>query len=789
MTEIEKKETIETIKIAKTTDTKKCIWLNQKKQPCPWQTMSPSCDFCKRHSIYDGIYTKDDIQNLMFCSGCKNLFKNDDENTKICIKCKERGTENRTKTKEKNKIEKTICIGFTSTGTQCTYYSKENDTYCEKHQSYKKWKELTDNGKNVCTNWIRGCFETLNEGTKMCEKCRINERKNEKKRYENKKNKAIEFNDKNNKHVVENNNVNDGDNNTNNNDNKMCYLCNKIDKSTNFTNNKCLQCYNAYVKNETNRNTTEPIIKKLSDYKKSSQNRKIEWNLTDEQATKIMQSKCNYCDKIVVLNGIDRIDSDKNYIIENCVPCCKYCNIMKNTYTTEKFMKIVKYLLAINLYISEIPDENDKNLFEFSQNGLYVKFKCDAEQKNKNNELTEKMYNFIINQPCHYCKNSQSANTGCVGARGIDRIDSSTGYIIGNVVPCCKTCNYFKNDLTTENFFEHLKSIYNYKILNVNNVKLSIPEQIMQLCKDVKMMKPEKKYHEHEYYKELSFNYVDIEQVKKIKIELEFVKDKTQKDIWNYYRRHVSSLKKNENAKLIGRQIFILVKDKTTNKYLGILSLSSDIYNLEKRDNYIGWNHEDKKQKLDYIMNMSTCVPLQPFGFNFNGGKLLTSLIFSKEVLNYFKDKYEHVLLGITTTSLYGKSIQYDRLDCLKFLGYTKGNSIKDISPEVTKICSDYLKTEYNKNYPSRKKYLIIQHAFDKLNISKEDFLKSNEKGIYFGFTQKNAHEYLNGTSNVVPDIDNTQTKNTNEIFNWWTNRWAIQRFNNLKKNNLLKNE
>lgn len=28
-------------------------------------------------------------------------------------------------------------------------------------------------------------------------------------------------------------------------------------------------------------------------------------------------------------NGIDRVDSDGDYTIDNCVPCCKICNRMK----------------------------------------------------------------------------------------------------------------------------------------------------------------------------------------------------------------------------------------------------------------------------------------------------------------------------------------------------------------------------------------------------------------------------------------------------------------------------
>ena len=35
---------------------------------------------------------------------------------------------------------------------------------------------------------------------------------------------------------------------------------------------------------------------------------------------------------------------------------------------------------------------------------------------------------------------------------GVDRIDNSRGYEEGNVVPCCRQCNWSKRDLTTEQF-------------------------------------------------------------------------------------------------------------------------------------------------------------------------------------------------------------------------------------------------------------------------------------------------------------------------------------------------
>ncbi len=326
-------------------------------------------------------------------------------------------------------------------------------------------------------------------------------------------------------------------------------------------------------------------------------------------------------------------------------------------------------------------------------------------------------------------------------------------------------------------------------VKKTNNEDKTIKEQILSLCKNIKPFEHEKFYYSNDYYENLIFNPQSINEIKKIKITLEFVENKKQQDIWNYYRRHVSSLKKIKDAKLIGRQIYILVKDSNTLKYLGILSLSSDVFSYEDRDKYIGWNLEDKKSKLSMLMNMSTCVPLQPFGFNFNGGKLLASLAFSKEVQEYFQQKYNEPLLGITTTSLYGKSIQYDRLEYLKFVGYTKGNSVQNIPPEVTKLCNEYLKSEFGYNYRLAKKFIILQKAFDKLNIPKEDILTSNPKGIYFGFTHSNSKKILCGKNTKeisLTDFNKNNILSVNETFTWWIDRWATNRFNNLVKTNRL---
>lgn len=87
------------------------------------------------------------------------------------------------------------------------------------------------------------------------------------------------------------------------------------------------------------------------------------FELTQEQYTRLIHSDCYYCgaspseDNIwnkgnkrvkdefpIKINGIDRVDSNKGYTVDNCVPCCPQCNHMKLDYTTDEFLSKVKQI-------------------------------------------------------------------------------------------------------------------------------------------------------------------------------------------------------------------------------------------------------------------------------------------------------------------------------------------------------------------------------------------------------------------------------------------------------------
>lgn len=86
--------------------------------------------------------------------------------------------------------------------------------------------------------------------------------------------------------------------------------------------------------------------------KKNAKERDLVFEITlDDFEANFFNKACFYCGD--PSTGMDRVDNDKGYTSENCVPCCKDCNVMKLAHTQEKFInhleKIITTLLDKNL--------------------------------------------------------------------------------------------------------------------------------------------------------------------------------------------------------------------------------------------------------------------------------------------------------------------------------------------------------------------------------------------------------------------------------------------------------
>lgn len=260
--------------------------------------------------------------------------------------------------------------------------------------------------------------------------------------------------------------------------------------------------------------------------------------------------------------------------------------------------------------------------------------------------------------------------------------------------------------------------------------------------------------------------------------------DKHSLKKWVDIRRMISTM---SYSKGVGRNIKFFVIDEVTSKILGVVELSSDFGSLAVRDNHIGWTRANRysEGKLKHTAVGSTIVAVQPFGYNFLGGKLMSMLLTSQVVRNEWEERYGERLVGITTTSLYGnegRKTQYDDIKQWTRLGETTGKTFIKPNQNIYDTWKEWLKInfpiEYERaNKSSGPKQKIIQLIFKKLGLKLKDFYHGYRRGVYFSKFYEDSFEFLSGNTN---DLGGELFDSSVEVLvNSWKKR-AIRHFKTL---------
>lgn len=95
--------------------------------------------------------------------------------------------------------------------------------------------------------------------------------------------------------------------------------------------------------------------KVIASYKENAKRKGLEYSLTNEKTISFLSGACFYCGRepyhtltiphsygSFTYNGIDRLNNFGGYTFGNCVSCCKECNYLKNKFSYEEFMTIIK---------------------------------------------------------------------------------------------------------------------------------------------------------------------------------------------------------------------------------------------------------------------------------------------------------------------------------------------------------------------------------------------------------------------------------------------------------------
>jgi len=98
-------------------------------------------------------------------------------------------------------------------------------------------------------------------------------------------------------------------------------------------------------------------------YQHGAKRRGLNWSLSKYIFKKLTQQKCFYCGAKPTqitktkndttgryfYNGIDRVNNKRGYVKENCIPCCKICNVAKHSMTQKQFYHWIKQVYNYNI--------------------------------------------------------------------------------------------------------------------------------------------------------------------------------------------------------------------------------------------------------------------------------------------------------------------------------------------------------------------------------------------------------------------------------------------------------
>ena len=179
----------------------------------------------------------------------------------------------------------------------------------------------------------------------------------------------------------------------------------------------------------------------------------------------------------------------------------------------------------------------------------------------------------------------------------------------------------------------------------------------------------------------------------------------------------------------------------------------------------------------------------------------------SRTVEDTWEHQYKDKLVGVTTTSLYGKTkqiplSQYDRLKYWKKMGWTAGSVSYEPLKPTRYMIQNWLKKNHTYKYfewyvakkdtgqPHKRDHRNRSHTFtyNQLGIDKSLIKSEHARGIYFGELYNNTKEFLREEIKV-DQLERRFDNSVEALTDIWKNKYAKKRLASLKKQDRVSNE
>lgn len=222
-----------------------------------------------------------------------------------------------------------------------------------------------------------------------------------------------------------------------------------------------------------------------------------------------------------------------------------------------------------------------------------------------------------------------------------------------------------------------------------------------------------------------------------------------------------------------GRRMRFLVWDRGHDKLIGIFALGDAVFNQAARDKVIGWDHHRRSSALVNLLDAYVLGSMPPYS-HLLGGKLVASLIRSREVVNAFDDRYgdsiglisgkrkQARLLAVTTTSALGRSSIYNRLQLqgrkiFEPIGFTSGWGHFHFSGKIfdeLRAYLDYIDDDYASGFEFGSgpnwRIRVIRRALERLGLDTTLARHGFVREVFLCKIATNAEALLRGDNKRV---------------------------------------
>lgn len=249
--------------------------------------------------------------------------------------------------------------------------------------------------------------------------------------------------------------------------------------------------------------------------------------------------------------------------------------------------------------------------------------------------------------------------------------------------------------------------------------------------------------------------------------------------------------------KPIGRQMKFILWDMEHDAPFGLIGLQSPPLRSTVRDNYLGISGPTSEYWINQSMYAQRVGALPPYN-DLLGGKMVALALSSNEIRRAYSRKYSDTttlmkqrkipsnLLFITTTSAFGKSSMYDRVDyngvrVSEFIGYTSGAGTFHVSESLYRELLQFLELNQQNvklgyGTGTSRKLRLIDSAFRKLKIPNYTF-HNIKRGYYFFSHTSNLRDVIN--RNAEPKWLDRPFEKLND---YWKSRWCLPRSTRTEK-------